>query len=101
MSTAVDIQIYNSEKLIKDLKSAGANDEPLLIKILEKCGHLCPEYYLVVNNEFYEDGNPVLVLEKLLRCYFDGDFEPALYGDYRFGITSVDLYKVKGDLEGR
>lgn len=70
MGIRIAIKIYNTEKLLKNLKDWGANDESLLMDILKTCGTFTEAEYILLNNEYYEEYNPAYRIHELLESAF-------------------------------
>lgn len=75
MSSTVDLFRGDYQGIRKALAAAGADNEELLDKILERCGVVAGDHYFLVNNEFPDNGlpkdwNPCWSLIDLLSAAF-------------------------------
>jgi hypothetical protein len=71
MGVSIDLYKYNYPALVESLmKIEGVNDKQKLEKILSKCGEIFGDTYLILNNEYYEDGNPYYGVASLIDSAF-------------------------------
>ena len=87
MGISIDLHIYNKYELLKGLSEWGTTDTALSIKILESCGTFFGDNYVLLNNEYHEDGNPYYNVAKL----FDSAFKKEdSFHVFCFKVESVE-----------
>jgi len=87
MGISIDLHIYNTYDLLAGLREWGAEDRELSIKILENCGSFFGSSYVLLNNEYYDGGNPYYNVAKL----FDSAFKKEdSFNVFCFKVTSVE-----------
>ena len=69
-----DIEIYKYK--YKELKKSfmelsGVNDEDLLTKIMLEFGEVIGDYYIILDNDYYEDGNCFYNLPNMIDKVFN------------------------------
>ena len=100
MGISIDLHVYDYDVLAKALIEKGAT-EPLLGKILEKCGYHLGGKYLLLNNEYYDGYSPYYNVAELVDCAFgiEDSFDVFLnITQDRNGINSVDKEEVAEEL---
>ena len=71
MGISIDLYKYDYTTLVADLMSVdGINDQKKLEMILSECGEIIHDTYLILNNEYYEDGNPYYSVAVLIDLAF-------------------------------
>lgn len=74
MGISIDLEKVNYEKLIEELmKDKKINDRVLLEKILTEFGEHIGEYYIILSNEFYEEGICTWNLFSMIDEVFETD----------------------------
>lgn len=95
MSIRIELYIVVKADLVQRLVAAGAVRTSLLFEILEECGETIGSSYILLDNEYYDDGNPYYSLFELLDAAFpelvknDGSGSHDVFLQMRLGRPGV------------
>lgn len=116
MSIDIDLYAYNYKqlvsKIVEHLKLDGTEEELQKIeKILERFGYITNDKkeYIILNNEYYEDGNPYFnICDVICSAFGKSEDEVDLFGNVFCSIKDVvkrktlhnyvDKYETANDL---
>ena len=117
MSVDIDLYAYDYKelvsKIVERLKLDGSEkDLEMIQNILEKFGYITKdkEEYIILNNEWYEDGNPYFnICYVICSAFGKSEDEVDLFGrvfldfggngaKYKYLINYVDKYDVADEL---
>lgn len=99
MGVSIDLYIYNYDSLRKKLSQIGAKD-PLLSQILEECGTVFGDAYVILNNELWDGYSPFYNVATLIDSAFNvKDSFDVFLNTRESGINAVELYDVAERLE--
>lgn len=70
MGVSIDLHVLDHAKLMENLAKAGAGDEGRVNEILDRFGHRIGEKYVILNNEYHDDGNPYYGLMAVMDAAF-------------------------------
>lgn len=72
MGIDIDVYKYKFKELKKSfMELPGVNDEDLLTKIMLEFGEVIGDYYIILDNEYYEDGNCFYNLPNMIDKVFN------------------------------
>lgn len=117
MSIDIDLYAYDYNqlvsKIVEHLKLDGTEEELQKIeKILERFGYITrdKQEYIILNNEYYEDGNPYFnICDVICSAFGKSESNEDLFGQvflnfrengakYKYLINYVDKYDVADEL---
>lgn len=117
MSIDIDLYAYDYKqlvsKIVEHLKLDGSEkDLEMIQNILEKFGYITKdkEEYIILNNEWYEDGNPYFnICYVICSAFGKSEDEVDLFGQvfldfrgngakYKYLINYVDKYDIADEL---
>lgn len=116
MSIDIDLYAYDYKqlvsKIVEHLKLDGTEEELQKIeKILERFGYITNDKkeYIILNNEYYEDGNPYFnICDVICSAFGESEDEVDLFGNVFCSIKDVvkrktlhnyvDKYETANDL---
>lgn len=82
MGCSIDMKKYNFDDLVNSLMGMEeVDDKEMLEEILVVFGERFDEYYILLNNQYYDDYNSYFNLAKFIDKYFDvegGSFDILL-----------------------
>ena len=81
MGYDIEVYKYNLKKLKKSfMELPEVNDEDLLTKIMLEFGEVIGDYYIILDNEYYEDGDCFYNLPNMIDKVFNtgGSFDVLL-----------------------
>lgn len=86
MGVSIDLNRYDYEKTKKALlEKTNEKDENVIDKILQEFGTKINNDYIILNNEYYEDGNCFYKILEFIERYYkleDGDaYDCLIYSD--------------------
>ena len=71
MGMDIDVYKYKFKELKKSfMELPGVNDEELLTKIMLEFGEVIGDYYIILDNDYYEDGNCFYNLPNMIDKVF-------------------------------
>ena len=73
MGISIDVHMYNKPALLDALQKWGATDLDKAVRILEQFGTFAGDTYVLLNNEYYDGGNPYYGLLNVLDKAFGRD----------------------------
>lgn len=97
-----DIEIYKYK--YKELKKSfmelpGVNDEDLLTKIMLEFGEVIGDYYIILDNDYYEDGNCFYNLPNMIDKVFKTEDSFGVLLEHRESLLSYkELYEAYENL---
>ena len=65
MGINIDIHIYETEALVRELQAKGCNDREMLMKFLAAAGYFCGDQFILINNELWDGYSPYYQLPHL------------------------------------
>ena len=75
MGYDIDVYKYNLKKLKKSfMELPEINDEDLLTKIMLEFGEVIVDYYIILDNDYYEDGNCFYNLPNMIDKVFKTEY---------------------------
>ena len=116
MSIDIDLYAYDYKqlvsKIVEHLKLDGSEKDLKLIQnILERFGYITldNEEYIILNNEWYEDGNPYFnICDVICSAFGKSEYEVDLFGNVFCSVKDVvkrktlhnyvDKYETANDL---
>ena len=98
----IDIEVYKYK--YKELKKSfmelpGVNDEDLLTKIMLEFGEVIGDYYIVLDNDYYEDGDCFYNLSNMIDGVFKTENSFDVLLEQRESLLSYkELYEAYENL---
>lgn len=72
MGISIDLYKFEYTKLVNKLMNVdGINDKMKLKMILSECGEIINDTYLILSNQYYEEGNPFYSVAELIDSAFE------------------------------
>ena len=100
MGIDIDVYKYNLKKLKKSfMELPEVNDEDLLTKIMLEFGEVIGDSYIILDNEYYEDGNCFYNLSSMIDQVFETKDSFNVLLDQRESVLSYkELYDAYNNL---
>ena len=100
MGYDIEVYKYNLKELKKSfMELPEINDEDLLTKIMLEFGEVIGDYYIILDNEYYEDGNCFYNLSSMIDKVFNTeDSFDVLLKQREFLLSHKELYDAYDNL---
>lgn len=102
MGVSIDLNVYSKQKLMDKLEEwADISYHSEVIKlnaILDSCGITLGDNYLIMDNEYFDDYNPLYCLFELLESAFGKTASYDCFDVSMRGINTVDKEEIAEEL---
>lgn len=101
MGVSVDVHSYDYEELVEEIQKYLKTDNKILIeKILKTGGNIVGDRYIIVDNELWEDSNPVTIISSVFNELFDiDDFLSEIFYSIRDKANRKELINACDDVD--